>query len=192
MTNEAAVALENARLYEAARSLADRDPLTGLYNHRFLHERLGEELLRSARAQQPLSVLMLDIDDFKLVNDTFGHQVGDQVLVRLANVVRSTLRGSDVPARYGGEEFSVILPDTDEESGDAAAARIHEALREQAFRPEGRGAVSLSVSIGRATFPVDGRTATDLIERADARMYEAKAVHHGTARPMPRIAPASA
>ena len=192
MTNEAAVALENARLYDAARSLADRDPLTGLYNHRFLHERLGEELLRSARAHQPVSILMLDIDDFKLVNDTFGHQVGDQFLVRLASVVRSTLRGSDIPARYGGEEFSVILPDADEEAGDRAAARIHEALRGQSFKPEGRGEVSLSVSIGRATFPGDGRTATELIEQADTRMYEAKAVHHGTARPVTRIAPASA
>ncbi|MCI0347425.1 MAG: diguanylate cyclase [Chloroflexi bacterium] len=192
MTNEAAVALENARLYDSARSLADRDPLTGLYNHRFLHERLGEEMLRAARAHQPLSILMLDIDDFKLVNDTFGHQVGDQFLVRLASVVRSTLRGSDIPARYGGEEFSVILPDAGEEAGDHTAARIHDALRSQSFKPEGRGEVSISVSIGRATFPVDGRTATELIERADARMYEAKAVHHGTARPMRRIAPASA
>jgi diguanylate cyclase (GGDEF)-like protein len=192
MTNEAAVALENARLYDAARSLADRDPLTGLYNHRFLHERLGEELLRAARAQQPLSVLMLDIDDFKLVNDTFGHQVGDQFLVRLANVVRSTLRGSDIPARYGGEEFCVILPEADAAAGEHTAQRIHDALREQSFKPEGRGEVSISVSIGRATFPVDGRTATELIEQADGRMYEAKAVHHGTAQPVTRIASARA
>ena len=179
MANEAAMALENARLYEAARSLADRDPLTGLYNHRLLHERLGEELLRAGRAHQSVSVMLLDIDDFKLVNDTFGHQVGDQFLVRLAAVVRSTLRGSDIPARYGGEEFAVILPDADPAAAEAAAGRIHEALRHEPFQPEGRGTVSLSVSIGCATFPVDGRSAAKLIERADARMYEAKAVYHG-------------
>jgi diguanylate cyclase (GGDEF)-like protein len=192
MTNEAAVALENARLYDAARSLADRDPLTGLYNHRYLYERLGEELLRAARGHRPVTVLMLDIDDFKLVNDTFGHQVGDQFLVRLAAVVRSTLRGSDVPARYGGEEFSVILPEADEAAGEHAAARIHEVLRDQPFQPEGRGPVSISVSIGRATFPVDGRTATDLIEAADAQMYAAKARYHGAAPTNTEIAPAGA
>ena len=192
MTNEAAVALENARLYDATRSLADRDPLTGLYNHRFLYERLGEEVLRAARGHRPVSVLMLDIDDFKLVNDTFGHQVGDQFLVRLAGVVRSTLRGSDIPARYGGEEFSVILPDTDPAAAEAAAARIHDALRRQPFQPEGRGPVPISVSIGQATFPADGRTATELIETADARMYVAKAAHHGIVPPAVATAPANA
>lgn len=178
MTNEAAVGLENARLYDQARSLADRDPLTGLYNHRYLYERLGEELLRAGRGHRPVSVLMLDIDDFKLVNDTFGHQVGDQFLVRLAGVVRSTLRGSDIPARYGGEEFCVILPDADPLSAEAAANRIHHALRDQPFQPAGRGEVPISVSIGSATFPADGRSAGDLIECADARMYEAKATFH--------------
>ena len=80
MANEAAMALENARLYEEARSLADRDPLTGFYNHRYLHERFGEEVVRAQRSRSPLSVLMLDLDDFKLVNDTFGHLFGDRVL----------------------------------------------------------------------------------------------------------------
>ena len=95
MANEAAMALENARLYEDARKLADRDPLTGFYNHRYLHERLGEEVVRAQRSRRPLSVLMLDLDDFKLVNDTFGHLFGDRVL-RLD-------RGADPfdPARVG-------------------------------------------------------------------------------------------
>ena len=93
MANEAAMALENARLYEDARNLADRDPLTGFYNHRFLHERLGEEVVRAQRGRRPLSVLMLDLDDFKLVNDTFGHLFGDRVLTWTAELIRSTLRG---------------------------------------------------------------------------------------------------
>ena len=97
MANEAAMALENARLYEDARALADRDPLTGFYNHRFLHERLGEEVVRAQRARRPLSVLMLDLDDFKLVNDTFGHLFGDRVLTWTAELIRSTLRGLGHP-----------------------------------------------------------------------------------------------
>ena len=121
MANEAAMALENARLYEDARALADRDPLTGFYNHRFLHERLGEEVVRAQRARRPLSVLMLDLDDFKLVNDTFGHLFGDRVLTWTAELIRSTLRGSDIPARYGGDEFAIILPETDGDDARRAA-----------------------------------------------------------------------
>jgi diguanylate cyclase (GGDEF)-like protein len=174
MANEAAMALENARLYEDARKLADRDPLTGFYNHRFLHERLGEEVVRSQRGRRPLSVLMLDLDDFKLVNDTFGHLFGDRVLTWAAELIRSTLRASDIPARYGGDEFAVILPDTDAEEARSAAQRILEAFRDRPFIGEQRGPVPIAGSIGVATFPADGRTATELIAAADAALYKVK------------------
>jgi diguanylate cyclase (GGDEF)-like protein len=174
MANEAAMALENARLYEDARKLADRDPLTGFYNHRFLHERLGEEVVRTQRARRPLSVLMLDLDDFKLVNDTFGHLFGDCVLTWTAELIRSTLRASDIPARYGGDEFAIVLPETSAIEARTAAERILEAFRGHAFVGEQRGPVPISASIGVATYPSDGRTALDLIAAADLALYRVK------------------
>jgi diguanylate cyclase (GGDEF)-like protein len=174
MANEAAMALENARLYEDARNLADRDPLTGFYNHRFLHERLGEEVVRTQRARRTMSVMMLDLDDFKLVNDTFGHLFGDRVLTWTAELIRSTLRASDIPARYGGDEFAIILPETDGEEARHAAERILAAFRDRAFVGEQRGPVPIGASIGVATFPRDGRTATELIAAADAALYRVK------------------
>lgn len=174
MANEAAMALENARLYEDARKLADRDQLTGFFNHRYLHERLGEEVVRSQRSKTPLAVMMIDLDGFKLVNDTFGHLFGDRVLAWVAEELRATLRGSDVPARYGGDEFAIILPDTDREAAWQAAQRILGALTERAYQSPDRSPVSIGCSIGVAAYPVDGRTAQDLIARADAAMYRVK------------------
>jgi diguanylate cyclase (GGDEF)-like protein len=174
MAHEAAMALENATLYETARNLADRDPLTGFYNHRYLHERLAEEVVRAVRTRRPLSVVMLDLDDFKLVNDSFGHLYGDRVLVHVAERVRSTLRASDVPARYGGDEFAVILPETDRAEAALVAERILAAFRDSPFAADGRGAFPVSASVGIATHPADGRSATDLIAVADRGLYAAK------------------
>lgn len=125
LANQAAVALENARLYQTIELQAVTDGLTGLFNHRYFYQRLQQEVKASTRYGAPLSMLMIDIDDFKLYNDEFGHQAGDQVLREVADILRRQLRRNiDLPARYGGEEFAVLLPNTPIEGAQAVSDRL--------------------------------------------------------------------
>lgn len=167
--------------------LARTDGLTGLANHRAFHEHLARELDRARRYGQPLSLLMIDVDHFKVYNDTHGHPAGDRVLRRIAELFRRRLRSVDIAARYGGEEFGLILPATPLEAATRVAEQLVAAVRETAFeggQEQPRGRVTISAGVARW----DGKEApAGLLERADAAMYEAKQ----TGRDQARIATAS-
>jgi diguanylate cyclase (GGDEF)-like protein len=168
-----AAALQNAHLYE----LAMVDGLTGLYVRRYFDARINEEVERSRRYSTPFSVVMMDVDDFKNLNDTYGHLVGDRVLRAIANVVKAQMRGVDTAARYGGEEIAVILPRTEMVGGYSLAERIREAIAELRITTdeEPPRVLGVTASLGIAAFPeskaVDG---TDLVRRADRALYRAK------------------
>lgn len=154
--------------------LSTTDPVTGLRNRRYVTEFLSLESLRATRYHTPLSVMMLDIDHFKRVNDGHGHRVGDAVLQVLADTLRSTLRATDLAGRYGGEEFLVVLPQTDLAGAGALAERVREAIEATEIEVGGDGALSVTVSVGIAEFGAGGEGVDALVERADAALYAAK------------------
>lgn len=165
------VHLKNLRLEE----LAVTDGLTGLYNHRYFWERLAQEVERAARYHRPLTLLMLDVDNFKLYNDLHGHLEGDALLCQLAGIIRGQVRQHDVVCRYGGEEFTVILPEAGLEEGMAVAERMRETVAGFAF--PGREALpggKVTVSFGVAAYPQDARETRELVNRADNALYGAK------------------
>ncbi|KAF0245208.1 MAG: diguanylate [Planctomycetota bacterium] len=173
LADQAAIALENAELYTRAVT----DPLTTLYNRSYFQRRLDEELDRARRYARRLSLLLVDVDHFKQINDTFGHQVGDRVLIRVAQLMRAAIRAADVPARYGGDEFALILPETDGEATGSAgvvAERLRKAVANEEFAPLGL-TQKMSLSIGLTTLkPETPATSFELLERADRALYEAK------------------
>jgi diguanylate cyclase (GGDEF)-like protein len=175
-----ALALANLRLRDTLKSQSIRDPLTGLFNRRFLEESLERECRRSIRSSRTLSVMMLDIDHFKRFNDTFGHDAGDAVLREVGAVLRSFFRGEDVACRYGGEEFALVLTDTTAEGALARASQLREQVHQLSlsFRRQSLGPVTISVGI--ATLPIHATTADALLRIADKALYRAK--HEGRDR----------
>ncbi len=175
VASELVVAVENSRLYKLTRRLAITDELTDLYNYRYLQQRLDDEVGRAKRYGKQLSLLMLDVDDFKAVNDTHGHLAGDAVLAELATVMKSVVREVDVVARYGGEEFSVMLPETDASGAFIVAEKIREAVSMHRFPDEdGERRVHVTVSIGLANMPVHAEDKESLLRAADDALYQAK------------------
>ncbi|MDT7538829.1 MAG: hypothetical protein QOI82_2414 [Actinomycetota bacterium] len=187
--SQATVAIDNVLLHDEAQRLSITDGLTGLWNYRYFTMTIGKEIERSARFGRPLALLMLDIDLFKAVNDTYGHQRGDAVLVELAGRIRAQVRDVDTVARYGGEEVVVILPETDEAGAAQAAERICDAVRRRPFGEPGQDEVDVTVSVGAAVFPAHGGSSTTLLRRADEALYEAKDAGRDTWR-MATAAPA--
>jgi diguanylate cyclase (GGDEF)-like protein len=170
---QAALALSNARLRQVLRDQSVKDALTGLYNRRFMEESLTRELARSQRNGSPVSLIMLDIDHFKQVNDLHGHAAGDAALRMTAQLLKKTLRASDLACRYGGEELVMLLPDCSKDNAVARAQQLCDALR-QLTTVEGGHSISVTASFGVATSPDDSTDLAGLVSRADGAMYAAK------------------
>ena len=175
LARSAAMALENAILHRKTEELTIIDELTGVFNFRYFSDKIREEKRRTVRYDQPLSLIMLDIDWFKRFNDNYGHEVGNQVLARLVTVIRQCIRDVDILCRYGGEEFIIILPQTSERE----AMRIAERIRLEVELAEFGGGngipkLKVTVSVGVSTFPENGLTEEELINAVDQAMYRAK------------------
>jgi len=171
--NQAAVSLENASIIKSMEQLATTDGLTGLFNHRYFQDSLDRELERAGRQKQNLSLLILDIDHFKSLNDSFGHPAGDFVLKNLGMLLIKNARKIDVLARYGGEEFAALLPGIDYRNARKTAERWRKAVQRYTFKWE-KKSFAITVSIGIAAYPQDAQEKAPLIERADRALYYAK------------------
>lgn len=172
LASQAVIAFENARLY----SLAITDSITKLYVHRYFQLRLDEEVARSRRYNSTISLLMCDIDHFKPINDTYGHQQGDMMLKEVAKIMRKNVRNTDIAARYGGEEFAIILPETTQADAKIVADRIRRDVAHYDFPSiiPGQPPVKCSISIGVAGFPLNADSKDQLIQKADNALYKAK------------------
>ncbi|MFQ5722911.1 MAG: diguanylate cyclase [Terriglobia bacterium] len=174
MADYSAIALENAIHVQRIHELTITDDCTDLYNVRHLNFVLDTEIYRSNRYQYEFSLVFLDLDHFKEVNDTYGHLAGSKLLREVADLVRSSLRLIDYAFRYGGDEFVVLLPQTGKESSRVVARRLHERLNRKRFLQEEELNLHLTASLGIATYPVDARTKAELIRLADEAMYLVK------------------
>jgi len=172
-STQVSMLLDTIRARERITNLADTDDLTGVWNKRHFRRQLPHEIERARIFTVPLSLLLFDIDDFKQINDVFGHVLGDVVLSELCGAVRETLRPTDIMARFGGDEFAIILPHTDIHGATAVATRILGRLQRLTIPTDDEGAVQCSVSIGIAEFHQDS-VADDLVRRADEKLYESK------------------
>jgi diguanylate cyclase (GGDEF)-like protein len=174
LAEQAGVAIENVRLHEEAQRLSLTDGLTGTWNRRYFQMQFRQVLATATRFERPFSILMLDLDHFKALNDTHGHQRGDAILIEFSQRVKAVLREVDTFARYGGEEFICLLSETDEEGALTTAEKIREAIRSQSFGALGEELVDVTVSIGVAIYPRHGNTFHELVESADRALYRAK------------------
>ncbi|HKV41046.1 MAG TPA: sensor domain-containing diguanylate cyclase [Blastocatellia bacterium] len=178
VADQLAVAISHARLFKQVQTQARTDSLTNLSNHGYFKERLDREVRLAERNQDTVSLILLDLDHLKVINDTFGHRAGDECLIHVANKMRSTVREVDVCARYGGEEFVIILPQCGREDAFKVAERLRESIANAPIPKIGQ----ISASIGVATYPSAAQSCEELIEMADRAMYLAKAAGRNRVR----------
>jgi diguanylate cyclase (GGDEF)-like protein/PAS domain S-box-containing protein len=169
-----ALSIASLKLREALKDQSIRDPLTGLYNRRFMHDFLERELLRARRTNRSFAVMFIDLDHFKRFNDSFGHDAGDFVLQSFTKLLTSHFRGSDIICRYGGEEFALVLPDSSLNDAELRADDLRSKVRQLAISHRETALGPITCSVGIAEFPVDGSTAEELLRVADKCLYEAK------------------
>jgi len=175
IVHQAGIALENAQFYEKIQELTTHDELTGVYNYRYFYPKLREEMRLASRYRQPLSLAIVDLDNFKHYNDTNGHPAGDTVLREIAQILINRVRKTDIVVRYGGEEFAIILPVTNREGAKKILEDLRKEIENYPFKfresqPQGK----LTISAGISTYPYDAREARELLEAADKGLYQAK------------------
>ncbi len=170
----AGLALENAELHHRTEELTVIDELTGAYNYRYFVQKFQEEKKRAIRYRMPLSIIMVDIDWFKKINDSYGHEAGNVVLTQLAGIIQGCIRDVDIFCRYGGEEFVVILPQTPLRESEHIGERIRGRVEGNIIDVGQTGKIKITVSVGVSSFPENGRSEEDLVSVADEALYQAK------------------
>ncbi len=155
-----------------------RDHLTGLYNRRYMEVTLERELLRASRKNLSLGIIMIDVDDFKCFNDTYGHPAGDKILQEVGSLLLDHVRKEDIPSRYGGDEFIVVLPDASREVSQERAERLGEMAHNFHIQYDGQTLEAITLSLGVAVFPEDGTSSADVLKAADDALYRAKRERH--------------
>jgi diguanylate cyclase (GGDEF)-like protein len=174
VARQISLSLANLKLYESLQHQSIRDPLTGLFNRRYLEESLTREIHRASRDRQSLGIIMLDVDHFKRYNDTFGHEAGDAVLRELGLFLKKHIRSSDIACRYGGEEFMLILPEASLEHSIERAEQLREGIKHLNLEHHRQPLGGITLSLGVAVFPDCGLTGEAVIRAADAALYRAK------------------
>ena len=179
LANQAAVAISNASLHQSVSRKAYTDTITGLANRRALDEHLESEIINARRTNSPFAVVMMDLDGFKNVNDSYGHDVGDQVLRAVFNVASVGIRSTDFIARYGGDELTLILTKSDLQAAKLVTEKILENISRFSYKAPNGNAIKLGISGGIAIYPSHGRSGPELLRAADAALYDAKKHHRG-------------
>jgi diguanylate cyclase (GGDEF)-like protein len=174
VARSAALALENAELHKRTEELTVIDELTETYNYRYFIQKLREEKRRAIRYSLPLSLIMVDIDRFKKLNDTYGHESGNIVLKELSHIIQECVRDVDIFVRYGGEEFAIILPQTAQSEATVIGERIREQVESALIDVGKAGRLKITVSVGVTSFPENGKSQEELVSVADQAMYRAK------------------